>query len=109
MTPQSHLELVSTEPKGRPISPFDMETDAATMNSTAGQLAQNLAWMPGQQESRHFRDRCENLSRTFKPLLASLESRTSQNVPNDLKRLKENVFLLRGELSETCATFAPNL
>src|SRR3984957_3112912 len=109
MTPQSHLELVSTEPKGRPISPFDMETDAATMNSTAGQLAQNLAWMPGQQESRHFRDRCENLSRTFKPLLASLESRTSQNVPNDLKRLKENVFLLRGELSETCAAFAPNL
>jgi cyclic beta-1,2-glucan synthetase len=109
MTPQSHLELVSTEPKGRPISPLDTETDAATMNSTAGQLAQNLAWMPGQQESRHFRDRCENLSRTFKPLLASLESRNSQNFPHDLKRLKENIFLLRGELSETCATFAPNL
>src|ERR1700674_1172789 len=106
MTPQSYLELVSAEPQAGPALPPDMESDLNTLNSSAAQLAGNLAWMPGQRESRHFRDRCENLSTAFRPLFVSLESRTGQNGSEDLKRLRENLFLLRGELAETCATFS---
>jgi len=106
MTPQSYLELVSAEPQNGSALLPDMESDLTTLNSSAAQLAGNLAWMPGQRESRHFRDRCENLSAAFRPLFVSLESRTGQNGSEDLKRLQENLFLLRGELAETCATFS---
>ncbi len=108
MTPQSDLELVGTEPQGEPTAALHME-QTEILNSTAEQLARDLAWMPGQQESRHFRDRCEILTRKFQPLLKSLDTRGAQTISEDFKRLQENIFLLRGELSETCATFAPPL
>ncbi len=108
MTPQSHLELVAAEPQGpAPVSPTDMQTQPDTLSLSASELARSLAWMPGQQESRHFRDRCEVLTRTFQPLLTALDSRNQELFSEDFKRLKENAFLLRGELGETCETFQP--
>ena len=61
--------------------------------------------MPGQQESQHFRDRCEALNRAFKPLFISLEARSTSAVSDDFRRLQENMYLVSGELQETCATF----
>ena len=105
MTPQSgHLELVNAEPKGLRTLP-DMGPDLDTLSSSAAELARSLAWMPGQQESRHFRDRCEALTRAFQPLLISLESGAANTVSDDFRRLQENIFLLGGELQETCGTF----
>jgi len=107
MTPQGHLELVSAEPQDGRVPSSDMEPDSGTLSSSASHLARSLAWMPGQEESHHFRDRCEALGRTFQPLLATLELRNAQVVSEDFKRLQKNIFLLRGELSETCGTFRP--
>ncbi|MFZ1053107.1 MAG: hypothetical protein WAN41_20690, partial [Candidatus Sulfotelmatobacter sp.] len=90
MTPQSgHLELVNAEPKGLRTLP-DMGPDLDTLSSSAAELARSLAWMPGQQESRHFRDRCEALTRAFQPLLISLESGAANTVSDDFRRLQEN-------------------
>jgi cyclic beta-1,2-glucan synthetase len=105
MTPQSgNLELVGTGPKDVRTLPT-MGPVADTLSSSAAALARSLAWMPGQQESRNFRDRCEALTRAFQPLLLSLESRAPKTASDDFRRLKENIFLIGGELQETCATF----
>ncbi|MGA8270197.1 MAG: hypothetical protein WB919_01485, partial [Candidatus Sulfotelmatobacter sp.] len=107
MTPQSgHLELVSTEPKDLRI-PLDMgRPEPDTLSSSAADLARALAWMPGQQESRHFRDRCETLTRAFHPLLISLEVRATKTASEDFLRLQENMFLIAGELQANCETFS---
>src|ERR1039458_2072809 len=105
MTPQSgNLELVSTGPKDVRTLPT-MGPVVDTLSSSAAALARSLAWMPGQQVSRNFRDRCEALTRAFQPLLLSLESRAPKTASDDFRRLKENIFLIGGELQETCATF----
>ena len=105
MTPQSgHLELDRVETQGVQPSP-DMGPDTNTLSSSAVKLARSLAWMPGQEGSRHFRDRCETLYRSLQPLLMALESRTTMIASDDFRRLQENVFLLRAELQEGCGTF----
>ena len=107
MTPQSgHLELVKAEPEGLRVPPTDMGASPDNSVLSAADLARSLAWMPGQQESRTFRDRCETLSRVFRPLLTSLESRAGKAVADNLQPLQENIFLLSGELGETCGTFS---
>jgi len=106
MTPQSgHLELVKSEPKGLRTL-LDMGPDLDALSSSAAELARALAWMPGQQESQHFRARCEALNRAFKPLFISLEARSTNAVSDDFRRLQENMYLVSGELQETCATFS---
>ena len=104
--PSSHLELVTTEPKDL-STPLDMgRPEPDTLSSNAADLARALAWMPGQQESRHFRDRCETLNRAFHPLLISLEARATKTASEDFLRLQENMFLIAGELQTTCGTFS---
>ncbi|MFZ0420339.1 MAG: glucoamylase family protein [Candidatus Sulfotelmatobacter sp.] len=106
MTPQSgHLELVTAEPKTLRVVSKDMEPGPDTLSLSAADLARNLAWVPGQQESRNFRDRCEALHRAFRPVLASLERRVAKPLPDDLRPLQENIYLIAGELQETCGTF----
>src|ERR1700733_4732143 len=105
MTPQSgHLELDRVETQG--VQPSqDMGPDSNTLSSSAVKLARSLAWMPGQEQSRHFRDRCETLYRSLQPLLMALESRATVIASDDFRRLQENVFLLRAELQESGGTF----
>jgi hypothetical protein len=106
MTPQSGpLELVNAEAVSPPETEPGVEPDTAPLAGSAGKLARTLAWVPGQQESSQLRDRCEVLTRVLRPLLASLESRTIKAGSDDFLRLQEHVFLLEGELQETCATF----
>jgi cyclic beta-1,2-glucan synthetase len=104
-TKTGHLELVNVEPQGFRTSAADMELDSDRSLPSAAELARSLAWMPGQQESPHFRDRCDRLVKSFQPLLAAWETPIAKTASDDLRSLKENVFLLRGELQEACGTF----
>ena len=76
MTPQSgHLEIVTTDGNALRVgTAFNMETGPDKLILSAAELARNLAWIPGQQESRSFRDRCETLTRAFRPVLASVQN-----------------------------------
>ena len=109
MTPQSgHLELVRSDGKAlRVAAAVDMETGPDKLSLSAAELARNLAWIPGQQESRNFRDRCETLTRAFRPVLASRAKSGGESLPPTIfERLQEQIYLLSGELGETCATFS---
>lgn len=104
MTPQSEfLELTGAEPPG--TLPVDMEPHPSTASTRAAELARSLAWIPGQEESQHFRDRCERLTRAFRPLLVSLQAFGEKDVSGDLQELRANMFLVEGELQDSCATF----
>jgi cyclic beta-1,2-glucan synthetase len=106
MTPQSgNLELAGLEPQVLQVRSIPMESGPDTLSSSATGLAGSLAWVPGQEESREFRDRCESVSRAFRPLLASLQLRSKEPFSEDLRPLRENMYLVEGELTETCGTF----
>jgi cyclic beta-1,2-glucan synthetase len=103
MTESGNLELVSAEIQGVAPVPKESAPDIA-LRSKAAQLARNLAWIPGHQESSDLGDRCRRLSAVFRPLFATLESR-AKNIPLDLQRLQVNVPLLNAELEDTCRIF----
>ncbi len=105
--PSSHLELVNAERPEPQSLPMKMQSDPDVISAGAAELARSLAWIPGQQESSHFRDRCETLTRVFRPLLAALHSRDAKSLPDGLRDLQANIFLLEGELQESSATFTP--
>jgi cyclic beta-1,2-glucan synthetase len=105
-TNTDHLDFVSVESRAAPIPPTHMEVCPNTKCSGPVEFARSLAWIPGQQESRHFRDRCHRLARSFRPLLAALESPIAKAASDDFRSLQENIFLLGGELQETCGTFS---
>jgi cyclic beta-1,2-glucan synthetase len=107
MTPQSgHLELDSAETPVLRTAPTDMESGPDRLRLSAAELARSLAWVPSERESHNFRDRCEKLSQAFRPLLTLLELRTAKPLSDDFRQLQGNIFLLRGELEETCGTFS---
>ncbi|MGB8989677.1 MAG: hypothetical protein WCC37_23980, partial [Candidatus Sulfotelmatobacter sp.] len=106
MTAQSgHLELVRSDGKALRVVTgvdVDMETGPDKLSLSAAELARNLAWIPGQQESRSFRDRCETLTRAFRPVLASVQNPSTRPSSDDFRALQEQIYLLSGELGETC-------
>jgi hypothetical protein len=110
MTAQSgHLELVRRDGKALRVVTaidIDMETGPDKLSLNAGELARNLAWIPGQQESRNFRDRCETLTRAFRPVLASVQNPALRPSSDDFLALQEQIYLLSGELGQTCTTFS---
>jgi cyclic beta-1,2-glucan synthetase len=106
MSESGHLEIINADSEGvRPL-PTDMAPDRSpSLVASAAELARNLAWLPGQRESSALADRCGTLRREFRPLFAALESAAGKNVSEQLQRLRENAFLLQGELEEISATF----
>jgi cyclic beta-1,2-glucan synthetase len=106
MTPQSGpLELENAEQASVSKAEPNAQPNFDALETSASKLARNLAWVPGQQESSQFRERCEVLSRILRPLLGKLESRSTKDGSDDFLRLQEHVFLLEGEMQETCTTF----
>ncbi len=105
MTQSSHLELLGSEPEGLRPAITDMATDMCIMSSHAVNLAHTLAWLPGQLEARPLHDRCRNLSRAFKPLLAALRTSPARTGSDDFRFLHENVLLIQAELEDTWDTF----
>jgi cyclic beta-1,2-glucan synthetase len=111
MTPQSgHLELVNAERTDPGSSlkqaPMTMEADPNKLSGDAAELARGLAWIPGQPESRYFRERYKALLRAFTPVLTILGAREEEALPEELLQLRGSVFLIKGEQQEGCETFA---
>lgn len=96
-------DVIGAEPEGQ-LPPAEAAEGSHPRNSSAAQLARTLAWVPGQRESRVFRDRCRILIRQFQPLLAMLERQPAKLVSEDLRCLRDNLVLLEGELVDTCKT-----
>jgi hypothetical protein len=82
-----------------------MAPDTPTLDSTARELARNLAWVPGEKKSHALRDRRRALSRVLKKLLAALASRSEKTASDDSRALHEAMFLLGAELQDAGATF----
>ncbi len=101
-----HLEMVTTktecpiEPSGE-IGPRDI-----ALRSSAAELARNLSWLPGEDRSPVFVERCHKLSKAFKPLLKKIEGRSvGTSLSDDGRWLQDNVHLLTSELQSVCEAF----
>jgi cyclic beta-1,2-glucan synthetase len=110
MAYSGHLELIGAESEAvrLPVAESAPKSDtlkADTLNSSASNLAQTLAWLPGQSKPRSFHDRCQELRRAFKPLLAALEDSATKTGSDDVRLLHENLRLIQSQLDETCETF----
>ncbi len=105
MTQSRHLELDKAEADGTHPPPEEMEQDPNTFRLRAAQLAHDLAWVPGQPESRLFRNRCRGLSQEFRPLRAALETPPGKHASDELRLLHENILLLETEVEDTCEVF----
>jgi cyclic beta-1,2-glucan synthetase len=105
MIPSGHLELVGAEHEGLRPTATEMATDTDNLNSSASNLARNLAWLPGQVEVRPFHLGCQTLLHAFKPLLKALQTQPAKTGSEDFRLLHENILLIQAELEETCQTF----
>lgn len=113
MTPPSGpMELASNETGSQDIFAEEIEPELAPLTASTNSLtlsahetARSLAWIPGQDESRHFRDRCEAVTRSFRPVLRALAPDSGRRISAVLHEVQAQVFLLEGELSQTCGTF----
>ena len=71
-----HLEMVTTKTEC-PIEPSgEMGSHEIALRSNATELARNLSWLPGESWSPVFVERCQQLSKAFKPLLKKIEGRS---------------------------------
>jgi cyclic beta-1,2-glucan synthetase len=105
MMPSGHLELVGAEGEDTRPNASRMATDIEILSASASKLANALAWLPGQVEARPLLDRCQSLSRAFKPILSALQPPAARAASGDFRVLHENVHLLRAELGDTLGTF----
>jgi cyclic beta-1,2-glucan synthetase len=113
MTPQSGpIEFAGAETQASDRFSAETEVELQPLSSSADSLALNahetarsLAWIPGHDESRHFRDRCELVTRSLRPVFNALRPHSGMRVPDQLKEVHAQVFLLEGELQQTGATF----
>src|SRR5579872_611026 len=105
MIPGGHLELVGVEAGTLGPDTPSMATDKNILTLSASNLANALAWLPGQVESRPLRERCQSLTDAFKPFLAELQALPPRTGSDDVRLLQENFHLLQAELSDACGTF----
>jgi cyclic beta-1,2-glucan synthetase len=105
----TQLELLSAQSKG--VKPKPPATEAEPVipkpSARAAEFARTLSWLPGERALRPLQSRCHALRRAFQPLLAALESRKAQTKSGseDFHFLRENIFLVRSELDNICASF----
>ncbi len=105
MRESGHLEVVTAEAEELRLPLRDTAPDTQPLRSSAAALARSLAWAPGRRQSGAFSDRCQTLSRVFKPLLAAPESQPEKSVSGDFRLLHKTTFLLEAELAAAHATF----
>ncbi len=101
-----HLEMVTTKTEC-PIEPSgEMGSQEIALRSNATELARNLSWLPGESRSPVFVERCQQLSKAFKPLLKRIEGRSlGTSLSDDGRWLHDNVHLLTSELQGVCEAF----
>ena len=105
MRESGHLEVVTAEAEELRLPLRDTAPDTQPLRLSAAALARSLAWAPGRRQSGAFSDRCQTLSRVFKPLLAAAESQPEKSVSGDFRLLRKTTFLLEAELAAAHATF----
>jgi cyclic beta-1,2-glucan synthetase len=105
MAYSGHLELIGAAPEAVLPPITESELEIQSFSSSASNLAQALAWLPGQSGMHSFHSRCGELRRAFKPLLAALEDSPTKTGSDDVRLLHENLRLIQAQLDETCETF----
>ncbi|MGA8491503.1 MAG: glucoamylase family protein [Terriglobales bacterium] len=89
------------------IVDFSEESAAneAVLRSQAAELAQSLSWLPSENSSRAFVERCRHLSKVLKPLLRRLDvPLPGSPVSDDSRWLHDNVYLIISEFEGASET-----
>src|SRR5579871_1474731 len=107
VTEKVRVALHATEAE---TSSAEENLELSALRSSAEQFARTLAWVPRQRESYALRDRSEAVVRALKPRLDAIEKSEfepseREQEPEDFRALKENLFLLKGELQELQSAF----
>jgi cyclic beta-1,2-glucan synthetase len=105
MTEGSNLELVKEDAEDGQRQNVEPPKDKCVLVSAAADLARQLAWIPGQGESSHLRERSRTLRQSLQPLLVVLGSPRAKTESDDLRPLLENIALVHADLESTCGTF----
>jgi cyclic beta-1,2-glucan synthetase len=105
MADSGNLELANADNEGVLRAIPDDSPLSHRLSACAIQLARGLAWMPGQQESKDFVDRCGALADSLRPLLAKLQA-TEKDVPRELEQFKASAALIAAELDDALRNFA---
>src|SRR5580698_4122923 len=100
-----HLETVNAETEGGLDSSTELEPNDQDLRSRATELAGSLSWLPSENSSRAFVERCRNLSKALKPLLRKLDvPLPGTPVSDDSRWLHDNVYLLISEFEGASET-----
>jgi hypothetical protein len=99
---ESRDEIVNAEVEPLPVHE-ESPPAVQSLRLNAAQLASGLSWVPGHRDSCVLCDRCENLSRVYRPLLSALARQPEKTASAELRVLHESAFLLGAELDDTCA------
>src|SRR5215471_5639964 len=105
MPESTHLSLANAEAEGLRQASMATAPDLAALRTRAAELADNLAWLPGEKAPRPFRKRARTLSHAVRRLLVALEAPLPKNISDDFRWLHDNIRLVESELEDTLATF----
>jgi cyclic beta-1,2-glucan synthetase len=100
-----HLEMINAEIE-HPVAPSDDEgASERELRSQAAELARSLSWLPSENSSRAFVERCRQLSKTLKPLLRKIDvPLPGTPVSDDSRWLHDNVYLIISEFDGASET-----
>src|ERR1700691_828974 len=100
-----HLEMINVETEPRVESSEEVAANERDLRSRAAELARSLSWLPSENSSRAFVERCRNLAKALKPLLRKLDvPLPGTPVSDDSRWLHDNVYLLISEFEGASET-----
>src|SRR5579863_1295036 len=100
-----HLETVNAETEFGLDPSTEWAPNDQDLRSRATELAGSLSWLPSENSSRAFVERCRNLSKALKPLLRKLDvPLPGTPVSDDSRWLHDNVYLLISEFEGASET-----
>ena len=100
-----HLEMINLGIEGRAEPVEDLAAKERDLRAAALELARSLSWLPSENSSRAFVERCRNLSKALKPLLRTLDTPLPGTpVSDDSRWLHDNVYLLISEFEGASET-----
>src|SRR5580704_8299458 len=100
-----HLEMINAETEPGFESSEELLANDQDLRSRAMELARGLSWLPSENSSRAYVDRCRRLSKALKPLLRTLDvPLPGSPVSDDSRWLHDNVYLLISEFDGVSET-----
>src|ERR1700677_5415160 len=100
-----HLETINAEIE-HPVAPSDDKgANERELRLQAAELARSLSWLPSENSSRAFVERCRQLSKTLKPVLRKIYVQVPGTpVTDDSRWLHDNVYLIISEFDGASET-----